>query len=364
MFLKNIFALLTVILVASCAEVTENPVTPPEVPEGELWIFADKTSVDADGSDQVTFKVMFGSEDVSSLKTMHLSYECNGVVTDMAAAANVFSSTSPGEYVFRAYLYRSGEHYSKNEVKVIVNPVEFVSPYAQKVVALQFTSVGCTNCPLMSTEIRNYQERKPGVLIPLAFHTNYNMTDPMTFSESDAYHSFFKLSGYPSMVLNFRATSKYSDSLDSLVEEELEAYPSTCGVAVSSVYNPAKREAEVTMKVTSATRTRYKYHIILVEDGIEYMQSDVQGNSYVHNNVVRATTAPDITGTNMNDRKDFTPGTEVTTTRTLTLAPGWTPDNIRVIAVVLSSQDGGTTYNCNNANECVLGQSADYVMNN
>jgi hypothetical protein len=42
------------------------------VPEGVLRIFADKTEISADGNDEVTFTVMFGSEDVSNAKTLQL----------------------------------------------------------------------------------------------------------------------------------------------------------------------------------------------------------------------------------------------------------------------------------------------------
>ena len=43
-----------------------------EVPEGVLRIFADKTEIAADGSETVTFTVMFGKEDVSNAKTLQL----------------------------------------------------------------------------------------------------------------------------------------------------------------------------------------------------------------------------------------------------------------------------------------------------
>ena len=72
------------------------------VPDGVLKIFADKTSIAADGADCVTFRVMFGSEDVSTKNTMHIVKEYNGKTEDMAAGANVFSTIAAGTYRFRA----------------------------------------------------------------------------------------------------------------------------------------------------------------------------------------------------------------------------------------------------------------------
>ena len=49
-----------------------------QVPEGVLRIFADKTEISADGNEEVTFTVMFGSEDVSNAKTLQLIRKFNG----------------------------------------------------------------------------------------------------------------------------------------------------------------------------------------------------------------------------------------------------------------------------------------------
>ena len=57
----------------SCGEPSDDDVE--VVPDGVLKIFADKTSIAADGADCVTFRVMFGSEDVSTKNTMHLIRE-------------------------------------------------------------------------------------------------------------------------------------------------------------------------------------------------------------------------------------------------------------------------------------------------
>ena len=66
------------------------------VPEGVLKIFADKTTIAADGVDCVTFKVMFGAENVSNEKTMKLVWTSGGKEVQMNAGAN---GTEIGKFV-------------------------------------------------------------------------------------------------------------------------------------------------------------------------------------------------------------------------------------------------------------------------
>ena len=336
------------------------------VPEGVLRMFADKTSIAADGVDCITFRVMFGSRNVSSEKTMKIVYVSGGKEVTMAAGANTFSTTAPGEYVFKATLYSGGNHVSDNEIKVMASEVAGLKNYFQKIVGEQFTSVGCTNCPVLSTNIRQVQQEMPGVLVPLSFHMDYNMTDPMSVDAAVLFYKAYGMSGLPFFNLNMRkregGVARETSAIIKGIEEEIEMYPATCGVAIGTTYDPAARKVSVTTRITSNVAARHKYHIFLVEDGIHAAQSGANGE-YIHNNVVRKMFAPDITGMNINKKNPFTPGIEVTTENSTELAPGWNPDNMRVVVIAMTTSDGGVTFNCNNANECPLGGSADYILN-
>lgn len=342
----------------------EQPAPEDNVPEGVLRIFADKTSISADGADCVTFKVMYGSKDVSNEKTMHLIREYKGEKADMENGANVFSATAPGEYKFTAYLYSGGKHYSDNEIVVTAEAVASETEYVQKVVALQFTSVGCVSCPSMSVNLKAVQEDLPGVLSVLAFHTDFQMQDPMSVSQTASYMDTFGFTGLPNLALNFRSESTPNNSKSDIreaVEYELETYPATCGVAIETTYDEASRELKVTPKITSNVAVAYKYHIFIVEDGYEYMQAGAD-DSYVHNNVVRQALATGIEGSSINGKAPFTPGVEVTTTRKVDISPYWNVENLRVVVAAMTTLDGGKTYNCNNANECKIGESVDYLI--
>ena len=152
------------------------------------------------------------------------------------------------------------------------------------------------------------------------------------------------------------------ESIVKAINDELELYPTTCGVAIETTYDAATRELVINTKITSNVASRYKYHIFLVEDGIVYSQSGVNGE-YTHNNVVRKMFATDITGLNVNKKAPLTPGVEVVASNKATLERGWNAANMRVVAVAMSSNDGDKTYFCNNANECAIGASVDYIIN-
>lgn len=334
------------------------------VPDGVLKIFADKTSIAADGADCVTFRVMFGSEDVSTKNTMHLIREYEGKEVDMAAGANVFSTIAAGTYRFRAYLYSGGEHISENEIVVTAAAVEGQKEYVKKVLGEQYTSTGCTSCPALSANIKELQKEMPGILVPVSFHQDFSsVADPMAIQATAAFQKYHGFQGLPYFNLNFHKASgveTFLSTMKAAVEEELQTSPATCGVAIETSYDAESREVTVKSKVTSNVAARYKYHIFLVEDGLDHSQMGAD-LTYRHDNVVRRMPAPDVTGFNMNGKKKFTPGVEVTAENVLDVDSFWKPENMRVVVAALLSQDGEKTWICVNANECKVGESIGYL---
>ena len=75
---KLVYIISALILMVSCHG-TIDPNDPSYVPEGVLRIFADKTEIKADGQQEVTFTVMFGSKDVSRDTDMSITRIADGV---------------------------------------------------------------------------------------------------------------------------------------------------------------------------------------------------------------------------------------------------------------------------------------------
>lgn len=358
---KYLFTLASCVFMAlSCTE-TIDPST--EVPEGVLRIFVNKETIVADGVDSVSFKVMFGSKDVSNEKTMNLYWVSGDKEEKMDDGAHTFTTTAAGTYVFRATLYSGGLHESDNEIVVTATTLQGERNYAQMVVGEQFTSVGCVNCPTLSEKIKEVQEQMPGVMAVLSFHMNYDIADPMSVDATSLFYKAYGMSGLPFFNLNMRKRDGgvNREAIKAAIEDELEFYPATCGVAIETAYDKSTRELVVTSKITSNVAARHKYHIFLVEDNIEYSQQGTTGR-YIHNNVVRKMFAQDITGLNMNKKNPFAPGVEVTAENKTTLDKSWNADNMRVVVAALTTSDGGVTFTCNNANVCAVGESVGYLI--
>lgn len=360
------------LLLGSChgqPDEEEEPIDPTtEVPDGVLRIFADKTELMADGNDMVTFTIMFGKEDVSTYKTLQLVRTCQGVETYMPYSAHSFSTVVPGTYTFRAEYYNAGKLYSDNAVTVEVKPaVEGgdVQQFAQHILGLQFTSVGCPSCPTLGANIKVAQTNFPGRLIPLSFHQDFDIADPMTHSSTATYYKLIKRQGLPQFNANLIIDNDYitiSDyaSIVAILDRVEANYPTTCGVAIeSSMVEGGDSAVDVKVKVTSNTPSAYRYQIFLVEDGISEYQAGASMD-YLHNNVVRATATDSAYGNRLNEGVAFQVGVEVVAEKTITIPAGCNIENMRVVAVAFSSYDGGNTYIVNNCAECALGQSVDY----
>lgn len=345
---------------------TPNPPAEEIIPVGELRLSADKTSIEADGAQKVTFKVLFGTEegnkDVSMAKTMYLIRTLDGVEEQMAAAANAFSTTKPGTYTFKARYYYNGEKFS-NEVQVVATPTQSTGvSYYKKLYGMQFTSVGCQNCPTLSTALSQIKEADPQRMAVGSYHMDFgSYSDPMSHPITQTFLTNFGVSGLPRFFLNLRKESESmasKTSIERAMQSELNNNPAICGVAIESTLNGST--LQVKAKVTSTISSIYRYEIILVEDQIKEFQLGANGD-YYHNNVVRHVDSGNIFGTRLNNGQPLEAGVEFIQERTINLNSNWNPENMRVIVLANISSDGGLTWATTNCNECKLGESADYL---
>ena len=367
--MRRLAYIISVLALAVSCHGTVDPNDPSYVPEGVLRIFADKTEILADGSENVRFTVMFGSKDVSDDQNMSITYNADGVSKTLKPGMNTFSTTAPAVYRFSARYYSGQEYQSDNEVVVKAKSVSQSvgqKDYYRKLWGMQFTAVSCTYCPRLSASLKNVMTANPGRIVLSAFHVKFNenaMPDPMRLDMNEDFRGIVKHDeGLPLFAFNMvRNQVAIVDEQDK-IEEAFAGYSTSasCGVAISTSYDSASGSLSVTGKVTSNVAEPLRYHMILVEDGLEYSQAGVDG-FYVHNNVVRSILATNKWGDALNSSVALEEGVEVSATRTIHLDTSWNTDNMRVIFAVLRQQDN--TYVCENINECALGASVDYIYN-
>ena len=368
-WMRKIAYIISVLALMVSCHGTIDPNDPSYVPEGVLRIFADKTEIKADGQQKVTFTVMFGSRDVSRDTDMSITRIADGVSKSMKPGVNTFSTTAAAEYHFTA-IYNSGKEYiSDNEVVVKAKSVaQSVGQknYYRKLWGMQFTAVSCTYCPRLSASLKNVMAANPGRIVLSAFHVAFNesiMPDPMRLEINEDFRSVVMHdNGLPLFAFNMVKDEVKIVDEQPRIETAVAAYSvsAACGVAISTSYDSAYRSLSVTGKVTSNVAESLRYHMILVEDGLEYSQAGEEG-TYVHNNVVRSVLASNKWGDELNGGVALEEGVEVSVTRQMHVDPKWNHENMRVIFAVLNPQD--KTYVCGNVNECALGASVDYIYN-
>lgn len=246
--------------------------------------------------------------------------------------------------------------------------INLASGYAQRMIAMQFTSVGCVNCPFLADALKEVQKNRPGEIIPVAFHMDYGgYDDPMTLPvNTKFYENVATGEGLPMFALNFRKSSQHiiNEYAKIVSEVDLQAqnYPAVCGVAVAAEYDASAGKVEITAKFKSDVARMYRYHIFLVEDGIEYAQQGSDAQNYIHNNVLRAYAGDNIIGSKLNAGEYVEPGKEYEVVKTMEVSPSWNIENMRVVVAALDSRDGGKSFCANNAAECAFGKSADYAF--
>ena len=330
--------------------------------ERTLVLTPDRTVTYA-GGDPVSFSVMYGDEDLTGSDAVTIIYTSEDSEVHLGAGENVFSPQREGTYVFTA-LYNADEVLTSEPVEITVTADKPVyREYDRQILAMQFTSVGCPNCPAMSSGLKTIQEEYPDKVDAVSFHQYYNgVFDPMECDEASLFSTKFNVTGLPQCYIDMhpeKVTSDMSD-LRQGVETAL-ARETFCGIAVESNLDETSGRLSVTVKVTSNRSESFRYLVFLVEDGIEYTQYGITG-SYVHNNVVRDMLSTSSNGERLNAGKPLIEGIEYESSRSVSLDDGWKTENMRIVATALVSEDGGVTYVSANTISCPLGGNADYAV--
>lgn len=363
---KGFFKYLAIAFACFCAFACRGTIDDSTVvPDGVLRVFADKSEIKADGVEEVTFRVMFGSQDVTAESNCTLIRSLDGNQSYMAGGVNKFSTTAPGTYTFKARYYYAGAHYSDNEVEVVATPyfTGEEEQYLQRVLGVYFTSIGCTSCPTASKGIANLQQAYPGMISIVAFHDDMVVDDPMKIEETTVFNAALGgFQGLPRLFWNMRTgTDIIGPVFTDSYKDELNQYTPSCGVAVSSSYDKTTRKLDIELGIKSNIAAAYRYLVFLVEDNVDgYEQAGVNG-SYLHQNVIRDVLVKSASGEKINNGLPLPVGVEVKASKSAVLDQSWDADNMRVVVAAMLSSDGGYTFVADNVNECAVGSSVSYL---
>ena len=331
-----------------------------------LKLVPDKTVIEPNGFDAVSFTVEYDGIDVTDMAAVY-----NG---DGSTAGLTFATDAEGSYGF--YAEYNGE---RSEMVTIVatssmpaipdDPEPENTDFSRKVLLLQFTGTACGVCPYMISALNQLAmspERDDYVRV--ACHS-YNPDDPAYYSGPLAVAQEVK--GYPHVTFDLdrdvvtisNISIKYllQQSRTNIVTETTNR-PALAGIAASS--SIVDGSVVVSMSVKVAQTGEYKVAAWLLEDNINAEQanpSGVQGNFNVHNDCLRyaqytgSGRDADYTGVSLGT---VNAGEEEGYTFSIPVEDGWDVDNCHLVLIV-TAEDGGSFY-VNNAAKCEIGGTVAY----
>ena len=242
-FFKYIFALIALAAIACHGNTNElDTPTPPgegdggETTESGLVLSIDKQTIEANGTDAVTFSLTLDGAELmgndATLSNVRIKHEVGDVKLDRYTTK--FTAVKNGDYSFIA-TYKGQQ--SKNSVHVKARNREKYEPYGQKIVVYKITGTWCGYCPMMTAALKNVNQMWKNNMIVVAMHNGDRWSLPSSSGGdlAGAMLSRFGGTGLPSCVydLSFLDSQRTPTAIDGILFEQLRDVPATCGVKIS-----------------------------------------------------------------------------------------------------------------------------------
>jgi len=278
--MKKLLYVAAVALLAACSgqidPENDQPVVIPDEYTAPFTLSADKTQVEADGKEVVTFSLKDAYDremlsDKKALQSINIVSDKGTRVPRMQMTATFISN---GTYSFSATF--KGEK-SANTVEVeAVNRAKY-EVFHRNVGLFKCTSVWCTACPGLARSLHNLDESAKEHSVVLAFHGNFNDVDPFSLyvGETDLgsyVMGYFRGSGWPTLVYDMNEASTGAASTTDIEADIMArriASPATCGIKITSVaVEGTALKVKATMK--SSTGGDYDLACAVLRNGLQF----------------------------------------------------------------------------------------------
>ncbi len=309
----NFFALLSLTTLMACSEDEFNP----QDATGDVVITVSKSLIEADGKDVAVFTVTQGGADVTKWATIYQKTNDKWSIYK----GTEFSSDTEGNFEF------SASHNGKDSETILIQAATGLSElpedskpeqfdgFKKRVLAMQFTGIGCGYCPYVINAIENFLPMENSKdMVFTALHT-FNTADPMFSDDAWEVGNNMNITSWPTMVYNLNEASDASDttpeSLSGIVDKYMGS-PANSNISASITLDGSETEGSV--KVQGAIKIghdgQYGVAVWLLEDSIKAPQSNYTniqvGN--IHNNSVRLCNTTSPAGNQFGGRNDWKKG--------------------------------------------------------
>ena len=182
-----------------------------EVPDngevtGPITLTVDKAKIEANGTDMATFMVTDANGKVLTtseyIKNVYFEDLTTGDYLERRTCT--FSAVENGTHKFKAYYL----DWESDEVSVTVQNRKNYELFYRKVGVFKMTGTWCTYCPAMTSSLKKVEEKIPGRMVKMAFHSSSSSdTDPFHLSQTSTIMSRFGASGFPTCIYDLKAVS-------------------------------------------------------------------------------------------------------------------------------------------------------------
>ena len=350
--------LLSLIITESCSKGGSggggNPPPPPPPPPGaSLTVIPSKTTMWADGWEEVGFVVKNqNNQEVTSSSQIYINNALHNRAT--------FWTSTPGTYKIKAL----SNGVTSPEVDLVVSDPG-ASPFAQKILVEDYTGTWCCHCPRVGINLETYTNTYPNTIV-VANHGPSN--DPYTFSNHAALaNNIFgsspavAITGYPNVAVD--RSFKWNEN-NSQLTAQFSNRRAPVGLGFTTLINGNTINVTAKVKFDVTTNADVKLVVYLVEDGIVYPQVNYGYfglpnpiSNYVHKAVLRAS-GTDLFG-DMIDKGSQTKG-NIYTKSVAFNATGYNLANCRIVAFTVVGANNMNHKGVMNVQTVKAGENKDF----
>ena len=319
----------------------------------------DKTQIESDGKDAVTFILtdatgLVMTDDAQLLSKIYFINEATG--KRLPRKTTTFRSVEDGEYEFSATF--QGEPCA-NKVKVKSSGRRKYELFRKNVALYRFTATWCQNCPAMTLGLDRVGDWTKDRLVELDLHgagSTYAFSDGNNYV-ADYLIKEFKANGFPSCVydLDIMSETRTYTEIEELVFDRIADSPATCGIKASCAYSNGY--LIVSASVKSSTGGKYDIGFAVLKDNCV---PGGDADEKVYNDVVKA-----MTGNYYNmSTSSFTlekNGESAEVSHKIKFSLEGSEDDYSV--VVFALRQDGNDVDIDNIVELAIDKSVDYVYN-
>ena len=333
----------------------------PEEFTEPFTLSADKTTVEANGKDIVTFslKDAYGREmldDKNTLQGVNITSAEGVRVTRMEKTVSFIAN---GTYHFTAK-YKGKA--SANTVEVVAANRAAYEKYHKNVAIYKATATWCGPCAVMTKALNGLNEDAQAHSIELCWHGQDELAvtpGGWDYDYGSFLISYFGGGGFPTVILDLKKNTieNTSSGLEREIWDMRANYPATCGVKLYTEYDASAKAINATAELTSSTGGSYDMGMALLLNNQIVSGGTNEGGKYSH--IVRASTGNFFMYSSASPTKVEKDGT-MTFTQQIP-AGNHKLEDLSVVAFALVPDGNGARID--NIVEVKAGESVDYVLN-